>query len=135
MMHVPLDGRIEIDAVNIPKHTSGADLSSLAKLVMTLFDRWDLSSEDKALLLGLAVGNQVALVHWTTREQYERVGHFLGIHKSLRLLFPHNRDAVYGWMKMRNGAFGGMTPVDIIKEYGFAGLLMVRAYLDHALRQ
>lgn len=38
-------------------------------------------------------------------------------------------------MKMCNRAFGGMTPVDVIKEYGFAGLLMVRAYLDRVEKQ
>lgn len=70
-----------------------------------------------------------------TRDQYERVGHLLGIHKSLRLLFPGNRDVVYGWMKMRNRAFGGMTPVDAIRDYGFVGLLMVRTYLDRSRRQ
>ena len=31
-----------------------------------------------------------------------------------------------------NGIAGGMSPVDVVKEWGFAGLLMVRAYLDRA---
>lgn len=124
-------------ASSIPENSSAADLSRLAQMVMSLFDRWSLSSEDQAFLLGLAPGNRDALDRYregarigTTREEYERVGHLLGIHRSLRLLFPHNRDVAYGWMKMCNRAFGGMTPVDAIKEYGFAGLLMVRAYLD-----
>ena len=129
-------------AVSVPEHTSEADLGRLGKMVMALFDHWKLSSEDQAFLLGLAPGNRAALARYregarigTTRDQYERVGHLLGIHKSLRLLFPRNRDVAYGWMKMRNRAFGGMTPVDAIKEYGFAGLLMVRAYLDRARGQ
>jgi hypothetical protein len=32
----------------------------------------------------------------------------------------------------RNRAFDNRTPVDVIKEQGFAGLLMVRGYLDRA---
>ena len=66
----------------------------------------------------------------TSRDQYERVGHLLGIHKSLRLLFPQNRDLAYRWMSTRNKAFDNLTPVEVVKERGFAGLLMVRAYLE-----
>ena len=35
-------------------------------------------------------------------------------------------------MSTRNKAFGNLAPVDIAKESGFAGLLMVRGYLDRA---
>ena len=68
----------------------------------------------------------------TSRDQYERVGHLLGIHKNLRLLFPQNRDLAYRWMTTRNKAFDNLTPVDVVKEWCFAGLLMVRGYLDRA---
>jgi hypothetical protein len=34
--------------------------------------------------------------------------------------------------KVFQQAFNNLTPVDIIKEWGFAGLLMVRSYLDRA---
>lgn len=126
-------------APSIPESSPEADLGCLAQMVMSLLDRWDLSSEDQAFLLGLAPGNRAALARYregarigTTRDQYDRVGHLLGIHKSLRLMFPRNLDVAYGWMKMRNRAFGGMTPVDAIREYGFVGLLMVSAYLDRA---
>lgn len=129
-------------ASSIPANSSEADLSRWAQMVMSLFDHWNLSSEDQALLLGLARGKRAALDRYqegacigTTREEYERVEHLLGIHRSLHLLFPHNRDVAYGWMKMRNRAFGGMTPVDAIKERGFTGLLMVRAYLNRVEQQ
>jgi len=124
-------------ASSIPENSSEADLSRVAQMFMSLFDHWNLSSKDQAFLLGLAPGNRGALGYYrkgacigTTREEYERVGHLLGIHRSLRLLFPRNRDVAYGWIKMSNRAFGGMTPVDAIKEYGFAGLPIVHAYLD-----
>lgn len=115
------------------------DRGALAKMVMTLMEHWQLSTEDQAALLGLASGNRAALANYrsgkpigTSRDQYERVGHLLGIHKNLRLLFPHNRDLAYRWMSTRNKAFDNLTPVDVVKEWGFAGLLMVRAYLDRA---
>ena len=65
-------------------------------------------------------------------DQCERVGHLLGIHRNLRLPFPQNRDLAYRWMSTRNKAFGNLAPVDVVKEWGFAGLLMVRGYLDRA---
>lgn len=115
------------------------DRGALAKMVMTLFDHWKLNTEDQAALLGIASSNRAALMRYrkgeaigTSRDQYERVGHLLGIHKNLRLLFPHNRDLAYRWMSTRNKAFDNLTPVQVAKEWGFAGLLMVRAYLDRA---
>ncbi len=111
----------------------------LARMVMTLLDHWSLSTEDQAALLGIAASNRAALTRYrkgepigTSRDQYERVGHLMGIHKNLRLLFPQNRDLAYRWMSTRNKAFDNLTPVEVIKEWGFAGLLMVRSYLDRA---
>ena len=113
------------------------DRGALAKMVMVLRDHWNLSTEDQAALLGLVASNRAALSRYrkgepigTSRDQFERVGHLLGIHKNLRLLFPHNRDLAYRWMSTRNKAFENLSPVDVVKEWGFAGLLMVRAYLD-----
>ena len=115
------------------------DRGSLARMVMTLLDHWNLSTEDQAALLGIAASNRAALSNYrsgkpigTSRDQYDRVGHLLGIHKNLRLLFPHNRDLAYRWMSTRNKAFDNLTPVEVVKEWGFAGLLMVRGYLDRA---
>lgn len=115
------------------------DRGELAKMVMTLLDHWKLSTEDQAALLGIAASNRAALTRYrkgepigTSRDQYERVGHLLGIHKNLRLLFPQNRDLVYRWISTRNKAFDNLSPVDVIRDWGFSGLLMVRAYLDRA---
>ena len=115
------------------------DRGALAKMIMTLLDHWNLPTEDQAALLGVAPSNRSALGRYrkgehigTSRDQYERVGHLLGIHKNLRLLFPQNRELAYRWMSTRNRAFDNLTPVDVIKDWGFAGLLRVRTYLDRA---
>lgn len=127
-----------------PEHqaTASQDRGALAKMVMTLLDHWKLTTEDQAALLGIAASNRAALTRYrkgepigTSRDQYERVGHLLGIHKNLRLLFPQNRDLAYRWMSTRNKAFDNLSPVEVIKEWGFAGLLMVRSYLDRARGQ
>lgn len=116
-----------------------SDRKALARMVMKLFDHWRLTTEDQAALLGVATSNRAALTRYrkgdpigTSRDQYERVGHLLGIHKNLRLLFPQNQDLAYRWMTTRNKAFDNLTPAAVIKEWGFAGLLMVRSYLDRA---
>ncbi|MBP6097136.1 MAG: DUF2384 domain-containing protein [Methyloversatilis sp.] len=122
--------------------SASEDRGALARMVMTLLDHWKLSTEDQAALLGIAASNRAALARYrrgepigTSRDQYERVGHLLGIHKNLRLLFPQNRDLAYCWMSTRNRAFDNLSPVEVIREWGFAGLLMVRAYLDRARGQ
>jgi uncharacterized protein (DUF2384 family) len=124
-----------------PKRQQAAsqDRGALARMVMNLLDHWNLGTEDQAALLGIASSNRAALTRYrkgepigTSRDQYERVGHLLGIHKNLRLLFPQNRELAYRWMSTRNKAFDNLTPVEVIREWGFAGLLMVRSYLDRA---
>ncbi|MFA7504720.1 MAG: MbcA/ParS/Xre antitoxin family protein [Burkholderiaceae bacterium] len=121
------------------ERSAAEDRGALARMVMTLFEHWQLGTEDQAALLGIASSNRAALARYrrgepigTSRDQYERVGHLLGIHKSLRLLFPRNRELAYRWMTTRNKAFDNLTPVEVIREWGFAGVLMVRAYLDRA---
>ncbi len=124
------------DYPNVP---ATQDKGALAKMVMTLLDHWKLGTEDQAALLGIASSNRAALTRYrkgeaigTSRDQYERVGHLLGIHKNLRLLFPHNLDLAYRWMSTRNKAFDNLTPVEVVNQWGFSGLLMVRSYLDRA---
>ncbi|MCF8217250.1 MAG: MbcA/ParS/Xre antitoxin family protein [Chlorobium sp.] len=121
------------------RNKTSEDRGVLARMVMALFDHWKLSTEEQAVLLGLAALNRSALTRYrkgepigTSRDQYERVGHLLAIHKNLRLLFPENRDLAYRWMSTRNKAFDNLTPVEVIREWGFSGLLMVRSYLDRA---
>ena len=128
-----------MNAVLEPQIAVSQDRGALAKMVMVLLDHWNLPTEDQAALLGIAASNRAALTRYrkgepigTSRDQYERVGHLLGIHKNLRLLFPQNRDLAYRWMSTRNKAFDNLTPVNIVKEWGFAGLLMVRAYLERS---
>ncbi|MFN7834534.1 MAG: antitoxin Xre/MbcA/ParS toxin-binding domain-containing protein [Burkholderiaceae bacterium] len=115
------------------------DRGALAKMVMTLLDLWQLPTADQAVLLGIAPSNRATLNRYrkgdpigTSPDQFERVGHLLGIHKNLRLLFPHNRELAYRWMSTRNKAFDNLTPVDVARQWNFVGLLMVRSYLDRA---
>jgi hypothetical protein len=109
----------------------------LARAVTKLFALWALPAADQLTLLGLSEGNRIALQRYAkgealaaNRDLLERAGHLLGIHKALKLLYPHNDDIVSGWMSSPNAKFEGATPVDIVRRFGFAGLLMVRGTLD-----
>ncbi|MCC6194620.1 MAG: DUF2384 domain-containing protein [Burkholderiales bacterium] len=108
----------------------------LAAMVTRLFDHWRLSAAEQAEVLGLSPGSRSTLARYRSgepladsRDLLDRAGHLLGIHKSLRLLFPRDRDLAYRWMTQPNGRMGG-RPVDLVVKHGFEGLLAVRRYLD-----
>jgi uncharacterized protein (DUF2384 family) len=116
------------------------DRSVLAKMVLVLFDHWQLDKDAQAVLLGIAATNHAALARYRkgtlteiNRDQQDRIGHLLAIHKNLRLLFPQNRELAYRWMSTRNKDFENLTPIEVVKEWGFAGLLRIRTYLERAL--
>lgn len=118
-------------------HFNSDQRAGLARAVINLFDQWHLSSADSLMLLGLNEGSRATLNRYRrgepipqSRDLLERVSHLMGIHKNLRLLYPENQEMVAGWMLMRNKAFGGNRPLDVVRVYGLPGLLMVRAHLD-----
>ena len=109
----------------------------LARAVTRLFQLWKLSAADQLMLLGLNESNRIALQRYAkgealaaNRDLMERVGLLLGIHKALKLLYPHNPEVTEAWMSAANAKFDGATPIDIARRFGFAGLLMVRGTLD-----
>jgi hypothetical protein len=109
----------------------------LAGAVSRLLELWKLSTADRLALLGLSESNRIALQRYATgaplaasRDLLDRAGHLLGIHKSLKLLFPHNPEIERGWISSPNLKFGGETPVAIVRRFGLPGLVMVRGTLD-----
>jgi len=108
----------------------------LALMVTRLLDHWRLSAAEQAELLGLSAASRSTLARYRSgepladsRDLLDRAGHLLGIHKSLRLLFPRDRDLAYRWMTQPNRRLG-RRPLDLVLEHGFEGLLALRRYLD-----
>ncbi|MDW7646496.1 MAG: MbcA/ParS/Xre antitoxin family protein [Desulfuromonadales bacterium] len=108
----------------------------LAKMTVRLFDHWELSTKDQAALLGLSTEGRTSISRYRkgfafadSQDLLGRAGHLLGIHKSLRLIFPHNIELAYRWISQPNRRFGYVAPLDIMKQ-GYEGLLAVRRYLD-----
>jgi hypothetical protein len=115
---------------------SGKSREQLAKLITRLFDHWQLALPDQAGLLGLSRTNRASINRYRNGEPLadnqdllDRVGCLLGIHKVLRIIFPHNRDLAYRWMTAPNRRIG-KRPLDLVLEHGFEGLLAVRRYLE-----
>lgn len=108
----------------------------LAAMVSRLLEHWQLTTVEQSALLGLSTGSRSTLARYRegepladSRDLLDRAGHLLGIHKSLRILFPYDRDLAYSWMTQFNRRLGA-RPVDLVAERGFEGLLAVRRYLD-----
>jgi hypothetical protein len=108
----------------------------LAHMVVTLLDHWKLSPNDQATLLGLSAQSRSTVARYRRGEPLAdnadllaRAGHLLGIHKALRILFPHELELAYRWITAPNTRFG-TPPLEIMKRHGYEGILAVRRYLD-----
>jgi Protein of unknown function (DUF2384) len=109
----------------------------LARMVVALLEHWELPLNDQAALLGLSAQSRSSIARYRRGEPFgdsadllARAGHLLGIHKALRMMFPHDRDLAYRWVGTPNRRFAGARPLDIMKRHGYEGILAVRRYLD-----
>ena len=121
----------------LPDLQSREGRSALARMVVKLLDLWGLSTSDQAALLGLSPASRSTLARYRrgepladSRDLVDRAGHLLGIHKSLRILFPENPDLARRWPTTPNRRLSGRTPVALMRAGGFEGVLAVRRYLD-----
>ncbi len=117
--------------------TSEESRSSLAKLLTKLFDLWSLSTTDRLELLGQSPNSRANLTKYRNgaplpnlRDLLDRAGWLLSIHKSLRLLYPHNETLRYSWINRRNKAFDNLTPLQVMLQEGIIGIAKVSRYLD-----
>lgn len=125
----------------VPTHCAGKnERVVLAKAIMRAFEEWGLANADRQVLLGLGVHGRATLGRYAkgqplsnTRDLLDRVGHLLGIYKGLQLLYPENPEIRSGWLSSPNRRFGGRTPVEVVGERGFSGLLMIHGEIDRML--
>jgi len=116
---------------------SRASRERLARLVARLLERWQVSAGDQATLLGLSTNSRSSVARYRRGEPLAdspdllaRAGHLLGIHKALRIVFPHDLELAYRWVSAPNRRFGGEPPLAIMRRHGYEGILAVRRYLD-----
>ena len=109
----------------------------LARMVVQLLERWQVSAVDQATLLGVSTNSRSTIARYRRGEPLAdspdllaRAGHLLGIHKALRIIFPHDLELAYRWVSAPNRRFGGEPPLAIMRRHGYEGILAVRRYLD-----
>jgi len=123
-------------APDVDLHARGSR-ERLARMVVSLLDHWNLTPNDAAVLLGLSTQSRSTVARYRRGEPLAdsadllaRAGHLLGIHKALRIRFPHDRDLAYAWVTTPNRRFGDVAPLEVMKRHGYEGILAVRRYLD-----
>ncbi len=116
---------------------TGESRQALARMVIRLFQRWNISTADQLNLLGLSETSRAMLSRYSrgealpsTRDMKDRVGWLFSIHKALRLLYPRNEELRDSWVNRRNAAFDNLTPLAVMKEQGIIGIARVSRYLD-----
>jgi len=122
--------------IHVDLHTKESR-TALTKMLMHLFDHWQIPVADQAALLNRSLRTirryQSGRCFADDEDMHDRVGNLLGIHKNLRILYPHNPDLVYRWVSAKNQAFDGKTPIELMKM-GFKGIVAVRNYLESSLQ-
>ena len=115
-------------------HFSDAEKLAMQKAMVNLSDRWGLTNDQAAILLGGMSTRTFG--RWKVGEfgdvsvdQAARLSNLMGIHKALRLLLKDTHRA-YGWIKRPNKFFGGASALDIMLGGHLTDIMRVRRLLD-----
>lgn len=118
----------------------GIDVEIIGQAIIRLLQLWKLSPADQLQVLGFPFHGEAMLSRLATDrsfpsdgDQLARVSHLIAIHRTLEMLYPENPESLWGWMKFRNAALGGKTPLEVVKDKGLHGLALVRAHLEQRL--
>ncbi len=106
----------------------------MLRAVLNLLDKWQLSKQEKLVLLGAP--SERTFQRWRAGEigplpndTVHRLGDLLGVHKALRYMFTDLARA-YAWVKRPNEAFGGRPALDVMMQGAPSDISRIRAYLD-----
>lgn len=115
------------------------DTESLTQMLMRLFELWQLTNKEQANLLSLSPNTRTTLAGYRSgktalpnnRDTIDRIKYLLSIHKNLRAIFPNNKELAYAWPKSPNKHFHNKSPIEVIIDDGFLGLVNVHNYLSN----
>lgn len=121
-------------------HRSGlpdrAARARLAQMICNLFDHWQIDIPTQAALLGLSPRGD-AICRYRNggalpnrRDLLDRVAYLFGLHSSLRMIYPHNRELAYRWPTARNKMFNNLAPVEVMIKRGLPGIAAISGYLE-----
>ena len=118
---------------DVPQITA-EEAAAMARAVIRLFERWQLSDAQAREILGGLPARTHA--RWKAgepgridRDLATRLSLLMGIHKGLRYLFTE-AERGYAWVRKPNPVFGGRSPVQVMAQGDIFSLARVRAYLD-----
>ena len=112
---------------------SSDEIQAMQRAVSNLFDKWELTDDQAAILLG---GIAPSTYNLWKAEEYgdvgpdlaERLSNFHGIRNELRLLFQEPQ-RINGWIKRPNKDFKGQTALDLMLSGKLSDIKKVRYYL------
>jgi hypothetical protein len=118
--------------------TLDATRRDLARELIALFDRWELSNHQRMELLSLSPGQRKALNQYRrgqrafpcTRDALDRAGLLLGIYRGLGDLFPEDRALRHAWIRRRNQVLDQLSPLDIMMRDGLVGVFRVARFVE-----
>lgn len=113
---------------------SDAEGEAMARAVVNLFSKWDITDAQASVLLGGLSARTWA--RWKSgaigrvpRDLKSRLSNLMGIHKALRIIFSDTERA-YSWVKRPNETFGGTSALDVMLGGELTDIMRVRRYLD-----
>ncbi len=124
---------------NTPFQTATQEISdtegaAMARAVVNLFRRWDITDAQASVLLGGLSPRTWA--RWKTgepgripRDLKSRLSNLMGIHKALRIIFTE-AERSYAWIKRPNDAFRGTPALEVMLGGDLTDIMRVRRYLD-----
>jgi hypothetical protein len=118
-----------------PSPITDAEGAAMFRAVINLFDKWDVTDEQAALLLDAPLRTyrrwKAGDIGRIDRDGKARLSNLIGIHKALRYMF-REPERSYRWIKAPNDAFMGRSALDIMLGGELTDLMRVRRYLDSA---
>lgn len=104
---------------------------ALRETVLALFDRWNISVRDRAILLGLSRMAEHAVREALLRDRLcmERIGHLLAIDRALDAQFRDQPELRDRWIATSPMKLRGMRPLDVMLADGMKGMRTVRSLL------
>ena len=114
---------------------SDAEGEAMARAVINLFAKWDITDAQASILLGGLSPRtwarwKVGTIGRVPRDLKARLSNLMGIHKALRIIFTEAERA-YGWIKRSNETFGGASGLEVMLGGELTDIMRVRRYLDN----
>lgn len=113
---------------------SEAEAAAMARAVINLFAKWQITDTEACQILG-GLGTRT-YARWKKgtpgridRDLATRLSLLMGIHKGLRYLFS-DPERGYQWIKKPNMTFQDETPLAVMLEGSIFALMRIRSYLD-----